>query len=322
MDQTKTIFASDYLLQITTQIGRWLSLAGWDLVTFREAWHAETVWLRQHEGKGAHPYVFRGDQEEKRQARLSAALVGFFHGSGSALDALAATMIGVLGLQADMVTASWSTIVTAMGVPGKERERERLLAATGSAARVVQENVLAAVATAVGAGPHGWLRWTLDMRHVMVHRAHRFELRRFFRRNPRSPLDYVLHLPRDPQLTDAEAFVLGSRGEDLVLWEHAGDTMDGVLTQLLAVVETTVERLEIVWGRRRADPALIVQPDQQWKSVFPTRRDLSQFAGFSAPLPALHGQLTVATSDGKRLRAARIMDRDKPFWWGQLGGKP
>ncbi len=318
LDPAALIFASDYLVQITGQAGIQLGRAAWNEVEFGQAWYGETVWMRGQAGTdGMLPR--RDEQALKRDERIGAALAGFFHNCGSVLDALAGAAIGVLGLRADLVTASWSTLAAAAGPAGSGRER--FLAAAGTPARQIQDDALAVIAGVVAAGPHGWLPWTLDMRNMLTHRAHRFNLRWSYparRRGDR--LDHALHLPRNPQLTDAEAFVLGSRMEDLLLWEPAEVTMAGVRTQLVDLAAGIAGELEAVWMRRRADPALVPQPAEQWRKVYPTRRDLSQFAGFGPPLPSPESEVRVAPETARRFRAARVTDQHRDFWVRTLAG--
>ncbi|MER6589668.1 hypothetical protein [Micromonospora chalcea] len=312
-DQPRVIFASDYLLQITGQMRNMLNMAAWHETAFNEAWYAETTWLRQHANRGVDPFTMRGDPEEKRAARIDAALTGFFQACGSSLDFLAACTIGVLGIAADLVTASWTTVTAAK--TGPDKVRRNLLAGEDSPARILQDDAISNILTAFDRQPSGWLTWALDMRNVMIHRAHRFELRRFYRRSQRDELQYVLHLPKNPQLTDAEAFVLGEQPQDLLLWEHAGTTMSGVLDNLIGAATQTVDLLYDIWQRRRNDPALLAQPDAQWKKVYPERRDLSLFGGFGAEVaPVGNEQVHVPPATARRLRAAKLLDSGRPYW--------
>jgi hypothetical protein len=205
--------------------------------------------------------------------------------------------------------------VLVKAVNGSDSDRNRLLAPLGTEGRTLQDELLSTVVTTALAGPHGWLAWTQGMRNAITHRAHRFVMRRFYRINRRGQLEYALHLAKDPQLTDAEAFVLAADPSDIVLWEHAGTTMAGVLDQLLALTSHAFQAMDAVWQRRREQPGVLSQAEEQWKSIYPTKRDLSGFRGFGVRLPAAEGEMRISPDTGKRFRAAKILDSDRPYWW-------
>ncbi|MEV6527469.1 hypothetical protein AB0M43_36645 [Longispora sp. NPDC051575] len=315
LEQPKVIFASDYLLQVTGQVGSWLAHAAQLEKDFGENWYAETTMLRADERDQVEPFSRQTPHDERRGLRIDSELAGFFFACGGALDALAAVTIGVLNLKKDLPTASWSDVVRAH--EGTSGERDRLLVPPGPE-RAAQEAAVARIVSASAAGPHGWLRWTLDMRHTFVHRAHRFTFRQFFRTDRRSELQYILRLPKDPQLTDAEAFVLGAGADDLLLREHAGTTLAGVLDGLMALVVCAMDVLEPTWVDRR-DAGTSRQVVEQWAKVYPQRRDLAGFAGFDPGAQApMDGQMRVHPQQAGRLRAARLLDDDRPYWWNAL----
>ncbi|MEV5767953.1 hypothetical protein AB0L34_25730 [Micromonospora sp. NPDC052213] len=312
LGQAHTVFASDYLLQITGQIGSCLQAAAWHELEFREQMFADTDWYRRNALSGPSPLAERGPAELRRQHRIDAAVDGFFTSCGSALDAVAGTGIGVLSLRTDLVTASWSTFTKAAA--GTEKERNRLLAPRDSEARDMQDAALKEILAAAEQGPHGWLPWTLSMRNMLVHRAHRFTVHHiYWTDRRRGKLAHSLHLPRDPQLTDIEAFVLGEKVHDMLLPEHAGDTMAGVLDQLVSLAATAGLQLEAVWQRRRGDPELLRQANEQWPALYPTKRDLSRFTGFGGAVE-ITGNMNVSPQAGRRFAASRIFDGNQQFW--------
>jgi hypothetical protein len=288
-----------------------LAHAAWHERSFAEAWYPETLWLRA-QAKAGWPEVQRGRAEATRDTRIEVSVAGFFQACGSVLDNLAALAIGALGLKSDLVTASWTAVAKAAAGSGGFLQDP-------GAGRDLQDAALVQIQHGALADPRGWLKWTLDMRHLLVHRARRIEVRQHYRVRRNGPdLDYVLLLPRNPQLTEVEAFVLGAAPEDLVLREHAGSVMAGVLDRVNGLVELSAEALAGAWRRRREDPELVKQPAQQWSEVFPRRRDLSGFSGFRQDVPAMQGEFRVAPEMNRRFQAAKVLDDERGFWPSSL----
>ncbi|MFI7578409.1 hypothetical protein [Micromonospora sp. NPDC049497] len=323
LGQAHTIFASDYLLQITGQIGSCLRTAAWHELEFREQVFADTEWYRRNATSGPSPIAERGPAERRREHRIDAAVAGFFTSCGSALDAIAGAAIGVLSLRTDLVTASWGSMKKACS--GTDKERDKLLAPAGTEAQEMQEKALRAILDVAEQDPHGWLPWTLSMRNTLVHRAHRFTVHHLhWTDRRRNQLAHTVHLPRDPQLTDIEAFAIGTKVHDMLLPEHAGDTMAGVLDQLVALASTAGAELEAVWQRRRGQPDLLRQATEQWPELYPRKRDLSGFAGFGGTTElgkgpsASEDSMHVSPQAGRRFAAARILDGNQAFWQAQF----
>ncbi|MFB6392650.1 hypothetical protein [Polymorphospora lycopeni] len=312
LSHARVIFTSDYLLQIASRLKTGLAAAAHREAEFIEAWRAETIWMRQNAHKGAAAFASRGSVDWRREQRIGTSLEGFFYSVGGILDAVGGAGIGVLGLRTDLVRSSWSQLMTAAS--GDDRDRRRLLAPDGTEAHEVQVKALAAIAAAAAGGPHGWLTWTTDMRNTLVHRARRFEMQNLYRPSRRADLEFTLHLPRDPQFTDVEAFAISDKFEDVMLPEHAGDTIAGVLNELGRLVEAAASHLQDVWVRRRTRPELIQQPEEQWRTVYPTKRDLSRFGGFGTKTPPPTGQQVLHPGTARRLRAAKGYDGDRAAW--------
>ncbi len=313
-DQARVTFASDYLLQTVTQIADTLGEAAQHEREFNEAWYAQTMHLRQDSRIFAYPSSLTSDSVRKRTLRINKALAGFFCACGSSLDFLAACTIGVLGLRTDLVTASWSTMTTAKG--GNEKAKRRVLATQDTPARQLQDDAVSSIYDTLHGEPDGWLTWTLDMRNMMVHRPRRIQPHKIYRRHKRDEFQLVMQLPRNPQLTDAEALAMSDRDADLLLGEHAGTTLDGVLSSLIRATSKTADVLRDAWLARRNDPTLLRQPEEQWQKVYPERRDLSHFSGFGGDsLPQINQEAIVKPAlVNRRLRAARLTDADRSYW--------
>jgi hypothetical protein len=313
LDQPRVIMCSDHLLQVAGELSSSVEAMGDNLRVFNEAWTAETYAYRGVIQAGGPLFPGRGDQEVRRERRITASVGGFFIACGSALDAVAATTIGVLGLAQDLVTAGWPN------VGGDTDQRRKSIATAGNPAQQVQQSALALLDDAVAHGPDGWLPWTLGMRHMLIHRAKRFDMRRFYRLSKRDQLTFVLHLPKEPQLTDVEAMILDEDPTAVWLWEHAGDTMAGVRQQLVSLVGTISGELGRVWRVRQANPGVITQPVKQWREMFPRRRDRTGFTGFGTVVPPIADgeSLHINPLMGSRLRAAKLVQSgsdENEFW--------
>ncbi|MFE0593009.1 hypothetical protein [Micromonospora echinospora] len=313
-DQASVMFATDYLLQTVEQIADTLGEAAQHEREFNEAWYGQTTRLRQDPGNAAYVRHLNSVSVRKYALRIDKALAGFFGACGSSLDFLAACTIGVLGLRADLVTASWSTIATAKS--GNEKVRRRILATEDTAGRKLQDDAVSDIYHTLHGEPDGWLTWTLDMRNMMIHRPRRIHPHMIYRRHRRDELQLAMQLPRNPQLTDAEALVISDRDTDLYLWEHAGTTLDGVLSNLIQATSKIANILQSAWLARRNEPTLLKQPKEQWQKVYPERRDLSHFSGFGGDTLPPTDQKVTATPGlmDRRLRAARLTDEDRSYW--------
>jgi hypothetical protein len=316
LDRKRVILASDYLLASCTQVALHFVHAAWQHRVFNEAWFPEREWLRRHlKADDIQGMQMRAEADRDRLVRIEASVTGFFQSLGSMLDCLAALAIGITGFSIDLVRADWGTLLGARDGKGS------VLLAEGTAGRAVQSASLDRILQAAEAGPAGWLTWALAMRNLLLHRAGRIEIRHFYKPKRTSAIEYVLLLPRNPQLTEVEALLLGLGVENLVVQEHAGDVMAGLIAQLNGLLTETCGTLTDTWAARREDPALITQPEKQWKEMFPEKRPFSSFVGFSAQVPVPEGQMHVSADLGQRLIAAKVMDADRDFWVREFGSK-
>lgn len=190
-------------------------------------------------------------------------IAGFFRAVGSALDCLGAAIVGVLALPTSILKTD---MLTAIGAFKKLKppatDATKLRATFG--AKLAQ--------LIASAGPPGWLGWATDYRNMLVHRGRRLQLALLQPRG--SPLDMpdgsramlacsVLQLAGDPDLSDIEALHL-TKTTAPVLTEDATTTLEGVMASTLELSEQTAAALVEIWGRRRTEPLLLVQPKEQW----------------------------------------------------------
>lgn len=213
----------------------------------------------------------RATPEDDLPHRLAALhLTGFFRALVGALDCLGAAIVTVLALPVDLRFSSLRVaqrVLRGAAVPLQVRFRERL------------DQII------VAEGPTGWLEWMIDFRNMVVHRGRRWHTMELLPRPERifGPDGRVLlrmmvveHLPSDPDRSQVEALVDPTRTP--VLTEHAAVTMRGTLGSSLKLIEEVAAELVEVWTARRRDPALLIQPREQWPNGLCV--DSTGFAGY------------------------------------------
>ena len=164
------------------------------------------------------------------------------------------------------------------------------------------------------------VKWTLDLRNMLVHRGRRFEYGQFV---PRSPLLYgadsqrllrarrITHLPRDPGRSDVEVFL--DTPWTLVLREEGERTLRGLIGSTKTLLETTAMDLLDLWRWRRDHPASLRQPAAQW----PNGRS-TQSTGFNGYAPGTlefaPDMVMVHPVAARRFHAAALDDPARPQW--------
>lgn len=241
-------------------------------------------------------------------------VVGFFRALGSAFDCLGAATVAVAALpkrilRADLRDARHALRDSDAQTPGGVEQRrlhERF------------EQVIA------GAGPEGWLEWTLNFRNMLVHRGRHLQQwtciptgqhERLVDGRVRFGVEGQLHLPRDPSRGEVDAW--RDDAQHFTLDEDARETLNGVWKSAQVIIDGAAALLLELWNRRRADPALLVQPEQQWPSINvpgPVR-----FRGYR-PEPDESGEGSQAMTAGSfahRMQAAGL-DGDRHARWAEL----
>lgn len=246
-------------------------------------------------------------------SRLLAELhvAGFFRAVGSALDCLAATIVGVLALPIRILRTDLNEV---------RRRLAQLAQGTGaSAEHVAFANWFDGTAKTVG--PAGWIEWSLEMRNMLVHRGRRLEPvfvspiapALVFPAGARLRVQHLL--PRDPGRQEIEVLRTTTNPFDAQLSEHADDTLDGVYKSLRELIEATMDRLLDTWRHRRGNPGRIPQPlHDQWPDV--TAGPATGFGGYhphSVQLPPA-GVIALNPADARRLVAAAVDDANRQRW--------
>jgi hypothetical protein len=235
------------------------------------------------------------------------------HGAGvarsvaSALDCLAAVIIGVAALPVDIRPAG-------LGNLRRIREDKKW----GSLHQSQRDVVDAALAARDAAGPAGWCDWALGYRSMLVHRARRMSKEIMlpgvvlYDANgfgvPR--VEPIEMLPKEPSLSEVEVLAAGDPMS--VLTESSEVTLRGAIDSTRTFANDTAAMLRQHWATRRAAPSLIAQPKEQWPKVLgPTDNFQGYRPGSVAATPDTmigHPRLL------KRIAAASLDGEQKKQW--------
>jgi hypothetical protein len=174
------------------------------------------------------------------------------------------------------------------------------------------------------AGPAGWLDWTLHYRHMLVHRARRFELSTVTiepgldergRTVPRTRP--IQQLARDPARSDIEMWCDSQNAP--VLTESSRTTMERVLASSQKVISTTARELLRFWNWRRQNVASLEQPAGQWPNA--AAGEVTGFAGYDpTELPFNPMNMSASPFTLHRLRVASLAGGANQNW-PDFGGR-
>jgi hypothetical protein len=246
---------------------------------------------------------------QESDTRRDIAYVGFFRAIGSALDNSAAVAIGVLRLPVSIRRASFATI---LGL--KE----------ATVARQAPWEEFRALVSQHADDPAGWLPWTMEMRHALMHRPRLLALG-LPRPTPGLPLivpDYVRrhvmrerlrwdpHFRRRPWLPDMQHLADQNVGNltDVVLGETAVQTARGVFERANALLEGVSEFLLKSWTDPRV--TAVAPPTDKWKLEEPL--DI-EFAGFApGNFPADLAAAVISPHDEERVKLAAQLHNAAP----------
>jgi hypothetical protein len=240
---------------------------------------------------------------------------GFFRAIASAFDCLGGCVHGVLALNGwIMREASFGAVRGALKnlspQPQRDVERKEL--------RQCIEDAIAA------AGPLGWLDWALHYRHMLVHRARRFELATVTVEPGRDeqgrtvPRTRPIHqLARDPARSDVEMWRDAQNAP--VLTESSQATLERGLVSSQSVIATTTRELLRFWNWRKQNVAAIPQPAGAWPND--AAGGVTGFAGYDpTQLPYAPASMSASPVALHRPRVASLADGAHANW-PDFGGR-
>jgi hypothetical protein len=187
--------------------------------------------------------------------------VGFVRAVAGALDCFGTSVVGVTALRSNLLRADLDSARRALAAVIQGTPGSMLQARFGVQLETLIEQV----------GPAGWSRWVVDLRNTLIHRGRRLQMSELrpvpsgvvdFGGRPVIRTDVIHQLPRDPGRSEVEMFLDMNRPP--VLTESAGTTLLGVLESTLRLIGGGGDLLVEVWRTRRENPALLIQPREQW----------------------------------------------------------
>ncbi len=246
-------------------------------------------------------------EDHERAARIGAETVAFFRAIGSTLDCMAALLIGLLRVPQSIRRASFTVIL-------------RLDPADAASPTLgALWSGLKALVDAHGDDPPDWLRWTLEMRHALMHRARLLDMlvaretdlpqlalpRHVMRDLAVERLRADHHFRRKPWLPDMEHLADGqTRIADAILREPESVTIRGVAASTNTLVEACSRWLLSEWS---TIASVVASPADQWRIEPP---QTINFAGFvpDHEMPEVRAMM-ISPRDQERVRlAATVRD--------------
>lgn len=318
----RRIFISDYLYQVADSLADNLLQARCHALELRGALDQKETELVDavrltEQGKMTveHP-IPKSAADDLPDLERDMHLAGFFRALGSAADCLGAVIVGVAALPVDIKKASFVAALDAL--EGMCGDSPGATAHIGIKKSIAQHRH--------SAGPEGWLRWALQYRNTLVHRARRLGLTTLVVRsvdNHRgqnlvkpsgTPLLITRPVPMPPFDPDRSDVEMWMDDDNLpILTEHVITTVDGLAASMFAFVEAVTKDLEALWISRRTTPDLLVQPRVQWplRSV-PT----SRFRGYSpGQVEYKPGSASMNPTTVSRMRAAGLDGDERKERW-------
>jgi hypothetical protein len=192
-------------------------------------------------------------------------IAGVSRALGSALDCLAAVIIGVVPMKIPIMKASFTRNLfakwpstTPPTTHGERRQAEFRATFMGELQ---------------AAGPEHWHDWVIGYRNMLVHRGRRIGTNCFVdRTHAGDQWGSEVVLPSEPELSQVEAWArwgnhLGCGQGSYNLTETAKDTLRRAQGAVARLAARTCEHLLPLWRARRAEPELLPQPAEQWPRI-------------------------------------------------------
>jgi hypothetical protein len=238
----------------------------------------------------------RGPYDDLAYFRVSGNFVGILRALGSALDCLAACLVGVAALPTPLVTTD---LLKALEILERKHNNHSVLARLLVDIRQCEAD----------AGPPGWIEWLLGMRNTDVHRGRRIVGYNVVL-DARGDIEgFAMQLPRAPKLTEVEAWVDADGYVSAYFEAPADELITRVTNSVHTFIDGVAAQLVMLWDQRRADPGLMAQPAAQWKPPKTLITPLGRFAGYPRGSKALAGDVRgIAVSDEvlRRITAAGL----------------
>ncbi|MBB5785593.1 hypothetical protein [Jiangella mangrovi] len=319
LDWKRVALISEYTLASLIGTSESIIAAALQVQEHREATFADNTWMHQQltaAGRipGASTSTFmkaiqRGPHERRRDRRANLAQEHVFYHLAQCFDRLAATIIGVAAVRADIVTADWRVIESCMR---NQKQESRYLEPPGTEPRQAQNDVFLAISRSIQAGPPDWLAWLQRTRDTAAHRAPMFDW--MVQVKEGRSLRWVKPLHRQPDWTSTEAMISAEGVEAMFLWKDPNTVLSGMLNLTNSTVTNAISQATQLWNKRKGDTRLLIQPGEQWREL-DSRRAL-EFDGFGddLPEPTKGSAVHVHPDTARRLKALKLLDANLDHW--------
>jgi hypothetical protein len=259
--------------------------------------------------------VVRGTAEQKRSHLMRLYRERALASLATSLDRLAAVVVIVAGIKTELLKVDWDRLekvasAANQNIPSGLRDPYAPAGSTGRA----RQNALLGMALEWGQyGPTDWLPWLRKSRNTAVHRATRLDWQVTVKARPGAD-DVVTLFWRQPEWSDTEAMLRheGSQFDGILLPQRPEDILDGLRGSTNRLVTRITDEASRLWLDRRNDPSLIVQNGGVWPQVESSRA--LRFPGYGTPVTIRAREVLVAPDLARRLKAAKILEADRPAW--------
>lgn len=315
LDFKHRVLVSDHLVESVVSVETNLVEAKLHVLELHDWWERASAFRRKGEVSAEAPHFKHpvptspADWLPDRMVDLH--IAGAARALASTLDCLAAVIIGVLPLSADILRADFTRTVGRLGASADAGQSESAAPDAKFAADFMQ---------LLGrSGPAGWHRWLMTFRNMLVHRARRLCVSSVSAQakvldaegNAVFRAESVRLLPAEPELSEIESWAQ-TRSSPFLLQEPALVTVPRLLGSTTKLISDASEALERIWERRRANPDLIPQPASQWKHG---PRDRCNFAGYEpGSAPVRFELMNSSPVVVQRLRGAGLEPRHRSKW--------
>ena len=320
LDASRIALISEYLIASVAGVRDAMADAEFCFVEWTEQQFADTTWVRRtikDLGPNATDEqvlraLRRSGTDQKREVRLRLAKEHTFYHLAQTFDRMSAVVIGVAALNADIVHADWRVV----DQDGRFRQAQSDTKGAGQPPRgaALQQDVRARLLDAVErAGPRDWFRWVDGKRNTNAHRAPKTQMVITEQQSKKQPTRLVHLFERQPRWSVSEELVGNPAGslDEVWLLSDPANVLGGCVQSTANVAIEAMKTLSDVWQKRKADPALLVQPGGQWRKVL--EEPLLAFDGYGDPLPMPRArELRVAPETGLRMQASGVFD--KALW--------
>lgn len=295
IDRKTRILLSDYLATCARAVGDNLVEAQVERLELDHALEDFRQWMNRGitAGERATVEAPRSPYEELSSYRQNGHLAGMLRAWGSALDCLGGCIIGVSGIEANLVKADLHTALTRLD---QQKAGSQVL-------EQLQDDLERAEASA---GPPGWRSWLLGMRNTVVHRGRRTATFQGVIEGG-EVAEFNLRLPRQPDLTDVEAIVQVQGVMAATFDSPAAAFLDELGKTVSSYISSACTILIALWRARRANPSVLAQSPKQWKQptalIHPPA--FSGFPGLNLQ-PVAADSLGVSPEGERRYRSAGI----------------